>query len=398
MSDPNGKPVGFAINTMKFPYHDLYWKSVADFLFARFGETASLLSPNEFHEIFPRAYPYDVSRHLNLRELDALVIHKGALAEVGFPVCELLLREGIPLFGNEVFVVYGFQGPAPAEFSDAEHFYAFRQKAGHLDVFKPHPIKSHSEFSGPATVILMTTYNRPAHLARALETIAPLKAPILVVNDGSSPEHAESYDAMTKKSGARVLNLPDNRGLSAALNMGLSYWLADPGVEWICYLQDDVEVRPDLLKALSRVQDREKFPLLSGRYNPADKVYGETQINGCRVLLQRMCPGIHLHAHRDYWEKMLPIPTAYFQAPRRWPDAPPRGADEDWWISQWCPRSVVKQGQYLAVLPGLVRTTSLLASESTWGNPGEPEPPLPTPQFSTEDFVPAVPAHPAARE
>jgi hypothetical protein len=111
-----------------------------------------------------------------------------------------------------------------------------------------------------------------------------------------------------------------------------------------------------------------------------------------------MCPGIHLHAHRDYWEKMLPIPTAYFQAPRRWPDAPPRGADEDWWISQWCPRSVVKQGQYLAVLPGLVRTTSLLASESTWGNPGEPEPPLPAPQFSTEDFIAAVPAHPAARD
>jgi hypothetical protein len=383
---------------MKFPYDDLYWKSVADFLLARFGDSASILSPNEFHEIFPRAYPYDVSRYVNVRDLDALVIHKGALAAVGSGICELLLRDGIPLFGNEVFVVYAFKGLTDTEISGAEHFPSFREKAELPEVFKANPVKSHSEFSGQATVVLMTTYNRPAHLARALETIAPLKAPILLVNDGSSPEHAESYHAMTKKFGVRVLNLPDNRGLSAALNMGLSYWLADPGVEWICYLQDDVEVRPDLLKVLSRVQDREKYPLLAGRHNPADKIYGEEEINGCQVLLQRMCPGIHLHAHRDYWEKMLPIPTAYFQAPRRWPDAPPRGADEDWWISQWSPRSVVKQGHYIAVLPGLVRTTSILASESTWGNPGEIEPPLPTPQFSTEDFVPAVPARPAGSE
>jgi len=374
---------------MIFPYDDDYWKTVADFLAARLPESAALLAPNEFHELFPRTYPYDVSRHINVRKLDALVIHKGMLPEVGREVCELALREGIPLFGNDVFVVYTLKGRKPWKLRGAGQFTDFREKAGLPGTFPADHVKPDSEFDGPATVILMTTYNRPARLAHSLETISQLKAPILVVNDGSSREHAADYAAVTKQHGVRLLDLPDNRGLSSALNIGLSYWLADPGVDWICYLQDDVEVRADLLAALARVQDSHEYPLLTGRHNRRHKVYGEKDINGCKVLLQRMSPGIHLHAHRDYWEKMLPIPTAYFQAPRRRPGAPIRGADEDWWISQWSPQSVVKQGKYIAVIPGLVRTTTTLDSESTWQNHGENDLPLSLPEVPAGDFVPA---------
>jgi hypothetical protein len=374
---------------MIFPYDDSYWKDVADFLTSRLPESATILAPNEFHEIFPRTFPYDVSRHINIRELDALVIHKGALPEVGREICKLVLREGVPLFGNDVFVVYSLKGSKPRNLEGAEQFVDFRCKAGLPDAFLANPVKADSEFSGPATVILMTTYNRPERLARSLETISRLKAPILVVNDGSSREHAADYAAVAKNHGLRMLNLPDNRGLSSALNMGLSYWLADPGVEWISYLQDDVEVRDDLLATLARVQDRHEYPLLTGRHNHRHKVYGKKEINGCSVLLQRVSPGIHLHAHREYWEKMLPIPTAYFRAPRCRPGAPLRGADEDWWISQWSPQSIVKQGKYIAAIPGLVRTTVVLASESTWENPGENDAPLPPPQFTAKDFTPA---------
>jgi hypothetical protein len=383
---------------MRFPADDRAWSSVATFLAESLGEGASILAPNEFHEIFPLTYPYDVSRQIDVTTLDALVIHKGALSEVGKEICNLLLRDGIPLFGNEVFVVFSLKGPPRAGCSGHEHFRSFQEMAGCAATFKSNPAKAHSEFSGPSTVILMTTYNRPHMLAGSLETIRLLKAPVLVVNDGSSPEHREAYERVTQQFGVRVLDLPGNRGLSAAMNAGLSYWLADPMVEWICYLQDDVEVRADLLKALSLVQDRNNYPLLSGRHNPLHKVYGQRTINGCDVLLQRMSPGIHLHAHRDYWEKMLPIPTAYFQAPRRWPDLPLRGADEDWWISQWSPKSIVKQGGYIAVLPGLVRTTAALAAESTWENPGEVDLPLPAPVWSTKDYVPAVPTATIALE
>lgn len=375
---------------MRFPHHDRYWQSVADFLLKQFGEKARILAPTEFNEIFYQTYPYDVIRHIDLKEMDALVIHRGVLGEVGQEVCSLLLKRGIRLFGNEVFVVYTLKGWWRWQVKYRAPFADFYQRVRKAETFAVSHVKRHSEFLGPATVILVTTYNRPDRLGRSLETIARLQAPILVVNDGSSPEHDAAYAAIYKKYAVRALNIPGNRGLSNALNTGLGYWLADPNVEWICYLQDDVEVRPDLLAVLARVQDPEKYPLLTGRYNSLHKVYGEIEINGQKVLLQRMSPGIHLHAHRRYWEKMLPIPTAYFQAPKHWPDTPLRGADEDWWISQWSPHSIVKQGKYICVVPDLVRTTTVLAAESTWGNPGLPDSLLPPSCASPDDFIPAT--------
>lgn len=375
---------------MPFPHQDPYWQSTADFLLKRFGDKARILAPIEFHELIPAAFPYDVARHINLREMDALVIHKGALKDVGRPTCALLASEGIPLWGNEVFVIFTLKRSLWTQRKTNQHFEFFYQHAVAAETFPDSPVKAHSEFTDSATVILMTTYNRPDRLGLSLQSISALNAPILVVNDGSDPKHVSAYAEICKTHNVRVLNLPDNRGLPTALNMGLGYWLADPKVEWICYLQDDVEVRPDLLVALARVQDAEKFPLLTGRVNDLHKIYGETEVNGQQVLLQRMSPGIHLHAHRSYWEKMLPIPSPYFQSPRKWPGEPQRGADEDWWISLWSPHSVVKQGKYVAVLPGLVRTTTVLPAESTWGNPGMPDPPLPPPRYSTDGFVPAT--------
>jgi len=374
---------------MIFPHQDTYWQAAADFLKKRFGEKARLVAPTEFHEIFPHTFPYDAIRHLDLRQLDAFVIHKGALSEVGLPTCTLLIEEGIPLFGNEVFVVYGLKGRRPFRMPPGDHFAAFHRAVADRKNFDQHPLKQHSEFLSQATVILMTTYNRPGRLAAALESISQLKAPILLVNDGSSPEHHAAYAEVYKKFQVRVIEMPDNRGLPNALNTGLSYWLADPQVEWISYLQDDVEVRLDLLVALARVQDPEKYPLLTGRLNTMQKVYGETEVNGQRVIQQRMSPGLHLHAHRTYWEKMLPVPSPYFQSPKKWPGAPLRGADEDWWISLWSPHSVVKQGKHIAVLPGMVRTLTVLEAESTWGNPGQPEPALSSPVWPVTDFIPA---------
>lgn len=375
---------------MRFPHDDSYWQSAADFLLGQFGAKARLVAPTEFHELIPRTFPYDAIRHIDLKEMEALVIHKGALPEVGKETCMLLAKEGIRLFGNEVFVIYTLKGAPPRQIIGEEHFTDFYLKTETPETFTVQPVKEHSEFIGSATVILMTTYNRPDRLGLSLQSIVSLKAPILVINDGSDAQHAGAYTSVYETYGVRVLNMPGNRGLSNALNAGLSYWLADPNVEWICYLQDDVEVRADLLAALARVQDSQKRPLLTGRHNPLQKVYGETEIGGQKVLWQRMSPGIHLHAHRSYWEKMLPIPTAYFQAPRRWPHFPQRGADEDWWISLWSPHSIVQQGGYVAVLPDLVRTTTVLPAESTWGNPGLPDPLLPPPHYSTDSFVAAT--------
>jgi predicted O-methyltransferase YrrM len=369
---------------MAFPHHDPFWQSALEFVLARFGDTASIVAPLEFHELIPRTYPYDVIRKLELDRLDAIVVHKGRLDQVGRKACAALAKSGIPLFGNEVFAVFSLNGERPRKVPGEHHFSTFYAQATAAATFAAPAARVPSEFADPSTVILMTTYNRPHRLAASLRTIAPLEVPILVVDDGSDPQHDDAYAAIYRTFDVRVLKLPGNRGVSTALNAGLSYWLADPRVEWISYLQDDVEVRPDLLAVIARVQDPEQYPLLTGRHDPLQRVFQETEVNGERVLFQRMCAGIHLHGHRTYWERQLPIPTAYFRAPKRFPDMPLRGADEDWWIVQWSPHSVVKQGMYVTVLPGLVRTTTGLSIESTWGNPGFPDPPLPPPQLPTD--------------
>src|SRR6185369_2678150 len=257
---------------MPFPHDDHYWQGAADFLLKRFGAGAAILAPNEFHEIFPYSYPYDVIPHLDLNRLKALVIHKGALNEVGYEVCSLLAGEGVPLYGNGVFVIFSLQGRSPWRTPDKIHFDEFHRKVTELPSDQPHAVKQHSEFVSAATVILMTTFNRPDRLDTSLRTITALNAPILVVNDGSDRKYAERYAAVYDRYDVRVLELPSNRGLSCALNIGLTYWLPDPKVEWISYLQDDVEVRADILAALARVQNAETYPLLTGRIHGLQKI------------------------------------------------------------------------------------------------------------------------------
>jgi hypothetical protein len=362
-----------------FPQHDRAWQGVAAYLRQRFGTTARLLGPAELIDVLPVTYPYDVSRHVDLEALDAFVVHKGQLDRVGREICTLLVEKGIPLFGNEVFVVFTLGGQRREHTIGGRFFASFYDQARNPETFAPRLPKTHSEFSGPMTAILMTTFNRPERLRHSLETVAALKAPILVVDDGSDRRHDAAYAAVYEQFAVRALKIPGNRGLSNALTTGLSYWLADPNVHWISYLQDDVEVRADLLTVLAEVQDPTNYPLLTGRLDPLHTNHGQVQVNGHQVYLQHMCAGIHLHAHRDYWMKQLPIPTPYFQAPKSWPGVPQRGSDEDWWIAQWGPNSVVKQGKYVAALPGLVRTTTSAAEDSTWKNPGLKDPPLATP-------------------
>ena len=166
--------------------------------------------------------------------MDAVVKYTRAGSnEIGQTACAALTTSGIQLFGNEVFVVFSLRGRRQWRIKGKEHFNAFYQRASLPEIFAAAVARIESEFDSPSTVILMTTYNRPHRLAASLRTIAMLGAPVLVVDDGSYPQHDSAYAEIYKTFDVRVLRLPDNRGLSCALNAGLSYWLADPRVESI---------------------------------------------------------------------------------------------------------------------------------------------------------------------
>jgi hypothetical protein len=237
---------------------------------------------------------------------------------------------------------------------------------------RPAPPPPRDDTAPPRRAVLVTTYGRPAALRRSLPQIVALGAPVLVVDDGS-PEPARAANrAICADAGATYLALPDNRGLPAALNVGLSVLMADPAVRWISYFQDDVDVRADTLALLGRLEDADARPLLTGddagEHPPTD----QAEIAGIAVTRKRSTRATHLHAHVDYWAGVMPIPSPYLGAPK-----PHRGASmEDWWIVNHAPRSAEQRGLPVICVPGLVRTFLWHHDDSTWGNPNRPDPPL----------------------
>jgi len=223
-----------------------------------------------------------------------------------------------------------------------------------------------------STVCIVTTCNRPDALARSLPQIVALGAPVLVVDDGSPDELALD---LANHHGAACLRLPHNRGLACALNVGLSYWLADTAVEWISVFQDDVDVRPDCLEVLARIAATGTAPIMTGHdaaeHAPdgADEV--ASMLAGILVRKKRNSRATHMHGRRDYWQAVMPIPTRALGAPKRTSDDPDvrgLGSNVDFWIYRDCPESVVARGGHVLCVPGLVRTFLWEGKDSTWNN------------------------------
>ena len=173
---------------------------------------------------------------------------------------------------------------------------------------------------------LVTTYNRSSALARSLPQIARLGWPVLVVDDGSECDFEnESAYGPLRDQGLDVsyLHLPSNRGLAAAMNVGLSYLLADPEVTHVSYAQDDTEFAPDARAVLEDavVRFSGRYPLLTGHDAGEHEVHLVLPgtFHGRQLKIKQNARATHLLATRAYWESMLPIPTRKLGAPCREP-------------------------------------------------------------------------------
>jgi len=218
----------------------------------------------------------------------------------------------------------------------------------------------------PGFAAVITTYNRPWALARTLPQLTNLGCPIVVVDDGSDSKFDVEYNKIRDQfAGANIqwINLPGNRGVPCAINTGVSYFLADPSIDWISYFQDDVDVHPEIFKHLAKVQDRVERPLLTGRYPPEHPIVAETDINGIHLLLCHSTSAQHLHAHRDYWTAVMPLPSFEVGLPK-----PHKISTCDWWIGSWAANSVCKTGRKIVCVPGLVSTFAIKPEDSTWDN------------------------------
>ncbi len=325
---------------MSFP-SDQYWTQALAFLQQQIKPSATLLAPNEFLEFFPGTYHYRVSHLFPARSYDFVVFHKGMVAEVDQSLSLEVLEQFYLVFANDVFVIYAQAKLSHIPEPDERQAQALVEQIETSDRFD-------SLQNNQSCAIVVTTYNNPENLARSLPQIVALGAPVLVVDDGSSPEQALQNQNIAEQYGVKLLRSPTHQRQPNAINLGISYWLADPTIAWISYFQDNVNVRADTLTVLAQIQSLQR-PILTGRDAPEHPPIHSDTIADRPILLKRSSPSIHFHAHRSYWASVLPIPTPVL-------DLPGRGTDEDWWITAWSPQSIVKQGGNLVCVPGLVST------------------------------------------
>lgn len=253
------------------------------------------------------------------------------------------------------------------------------------------------------TAVIVTTFNRPAALARSLPQIVAaareVGAPVLVVDDGSTdvgwtrrdevrihtPWSEYSDDdisaACVHNHPATLLRLPENRGLAGALNIGLSYWLADPSIQAISYFQDDVEVDPLCIAACNELMESVEgastkygtnHAVVTGHDAKEHRERGDeprSPLRGIDFRGRFSCRATHMMLMRDSWAKLMPIPSRALGLPSKTirdanrPNERGTGSGVDWWIVRDSPNHLP-----VLCIPGLVRTFAWRKEESTWDN------------------------------
>ncbi len=148
--------------------------------------------------------------------------------------------------------------------------------------------------SGPLVTVLISTYNRPAYVAEALESIFSQTYPhfeIILTRDGGCPVR----DVIGHFDDPRLtfIDRDDNRGLPRSFNEALSIAKG----EYVCYLGDDDKFYPHHLETL--VNAILKNPDYGAVYGDLYKVHCRVLPDGRRRVLSK-----NLEISRDY-ERLL---------------------------------------------------------------------------------------------
>ena len=221
------------------------------------------------------------------------------------------------------------------------------------------------------TAVIVTTFNRPACLARSLPQIVAaareVGAPVLVVHDEPFYRDKE-IESVCGVPEVESLWLPQNRGLAGALNIGLAYWLADPSIEAISYFQDDVSVDPLCIAACNEVLEVLGEFLVTGHDAKEHREKGTkdmTTRSGVNPSRRQSCRATHMMATRESWLRVLPIPSRGLGLPgtRIMDGKRGTGSGVDWHIVRDSPNRLP-----VLCIPGLVRSFAHKATDSTWLN------------------------------
>jgi hypothetical protein len=341
---------------------DPLWIEALNATSYRYSAGDSLLAPNEFLHFFEKLYPLHIRRDMiGSEQIDWFLLHKGMLKRAD----PAILEEAFMLpahFANEVFILFGRRkGELP------------KDQMTHLQSALEWKKRQDTCLNSDRCGALVKTFDRPNFLERCLRSISTQFDRILIVDDGSQAESRHRNSTIAESSGAEYVHLGRNLGHACVLNTGIAMFLADLNIAWISAFDDDTELVPkgvERLKGVTSALDAlDRRNLYSGYASPHHIGHAEQIISGERVIICRSCSAQHMHAHRSYWQAVLPIPTAYDRAPKTGGGIfEGQGSDVDWWCSNWAPRSAIKQRASVYVLPGLVRNHG--QGHSTWSGQG----------------------------
>lgn len=112
---------------MSFPQDDKPWADTAAFLRGRLSPAERLVAPDPFRFVLPRALRFGQLRNEAPLGFDWVVVHKGELERVPRGFLLALPAAGVPVFANEVFVVFATRPAADlADLTETDHVKALK--------------------------------------------------------------------------------------------------------------------------------------------------------------------------------------------------------------------------------------------------------------------------------
>jgi SAM-dependent methyltransferase len=159
---------------MAFPQDDRAWADTADFLRGRMGPGDRLVAPDPFRFAIPRAARFGQVRNDAPSRFDWITVHKGELDRIPRPFLLALAAEAVPVFANEVFVVFAREPAGDlGDLGESDHVKAFHAGVAALP---PEPAPP-AGFEAAITSVRLPAGAVAAPVVRAARAPRPAREP-----------------------------------------------------------------------------------------------------------------------------------------------------------------------------------------------------------------------------
>jgi SAM-dependent methyltransferase len=131
---------------MSFPHDDKAWAATAEFLRERLAPADRLVGPDPFRWVIPRSQRFSRARGAAPADFEWTVVHKGELDAVPRDYLAALPKAAVPVFANDVFVVWTTAplGELP-DLTASDHLRAFHANLAAL----PPELEEEEPIEGP---------------------------------------------------------------------------------------------------------------------------------------------------------------------------------------------------------------------------------------------------------